>query len=174
MSWADFRHQADLRPALVLGHFDTVWPLGTLERMPFRVDEDGRAFGPGVFDMKASLAMFLTVIEQLRRNWEFVPRPIWVLFTSTRRSAAPRRAGSSSGWRSSAAYVLVLEPALADGGLKTSRKGVGRFHLEVREGRPRRSGARRRPKRHRRARPPDLATPEARKTWPREPRSTSA
>ena len=48
-----------------------------------------------------------------------------------KRSAAPRRASSSKRWRVDCAYVLVLEPALADGGLKTSRKGVGRFHLDV-------------------------------------------
>ena len=56
------------RPALVLGHFDTVWPVGTLERMPFRLDQSGRAYGPGVFDMKASLVVFLAVMDQLQKH----------------------------------------------------------------------------------------------------------
>ena len=161
-SSADFRGPAELRPALVLGHFDTVWPRGTLERMPFRVDETAGRSGPGIFDMKASLAMFLTVMEQLSKNWEFVPRPIWVLFTSRRGDRQPDVARADRGaGASNRAYVLVLEPALADGGLKTSRKGVGRFRLEV-EGKAAHAGVApgRRPKRDRRARPPDLETPD--------------
>jgi glutamate carboxypeptidase len=126
-----FPRNSDLRPALVLGHFDTVWPRGTLERLPFRVDEDGRAFGPGVFDMKASLAIFLAVIKQLRKSWELLPRPIWVLLTSDEEIGSPTSRGLIEKLASQCAYALVLEPALADGGLKTSRKGVGRFRLEV-------------------------------------------
>ena len=63
-----FSGPAERAPALVLGHFDTVWPIGTLERMPFRLDETGRAHGPGVFDMKASLVVFLAVMEQLKKH----------------------------------------------------------------------------------------------------------
>jgi glutamate carboxypeptidase len=126
-----FPRNSDLRPALVLGHFDTVWPRGTLERLPFRVDEEGRAFGPGVFDMKASLAIFLAVIKQLRKSWELLPRPIWVLLTSDEEIGSPTSRGLIEKLASQCAYALVLEPALADGGLKTSRKGVGRFRLEV-------------------------------------------
>jgi glutamate carboxypeptidase len=126
-----FPRSSDLRPALVLGHFDTVWPRGTLERIPFRVDKDRRAFGPGVFDMKASLAIFLSVVKQLRKNWEFVPRPIWVLLTSDEEIGSPTSRRLIEQLAIECAYVLVVEPALANGGLKTSRKGVGRFHLDV-------------------------------------------
>jgi glutamate carboxypeptidase len=126
-----FPRNSDLRPALVLGHFDTVWPRGTLELLPFRVDEEGRAFGPGVFDMKASLAIFLAVIKQLRKSWELLPRPIWVLMTSDEEIGSPTSRGLIEKLASQCAYALVLEPALTDGGLKTSRKGVGRFRLEV-------------------------------------------
>ena len=84
-----FPGPAEQRPALVLGHFDTVWPIGTLERMPFRVDETGRAHGPGVFDMKASLVVFLAVMEQLKKHGHVVPRPIWVLFTSDEEIGSP-------------------------------------------------------------------------------------
>jgi glutamate carboxypeptidase len=126
-----FPRNSDLRPALVLGHFDTVWPRGTLDRLPFRIDEDGRAFGPGVFDMKASLAIFLSVIKQLRKSWQFLPRPVWVLLTSDEEIGSPTSRALIEKLATESAYVLVLEPALADGGLKTSRKGVGRFRLEV-------------------------------------------
>ena len=60
---ARFPGPAGRRPALVLGHFDTVWPVGTLDRMPFRV-EDGRAYGPGVYDMKAGLTIFLRLMAE--------------------------------------------------------------------------------------------------------------
>ena len=90
-----------------------------------------RAFGPGVFDMKASLAIFLAVIEELKKNWGLVPRPIWVLFTSDEEIGSPTSRVLIEQLAAECAYVLVLEPALADGGLKTSRKGVGRFRLEV-------------------------------------------
>ena len=126
-----FPGTTELRPALVLGHFDTVWPRGTLERMPFRVDKAGRAFGPGIFDMKASLVVFLEVMKHLKKNELALPRPIWVLFTSDEEIGSPNSRGLIEDLARQAAYVLVLEPALADGGLKTSRKGVGRFRLEV-------------------------------------------
>jgi glutamate carboxypeptidase len=126
-----FPGTTDLRPALVLGHFDTVWPRGTLERMPFRVDEAGRAFGPGVFDMKASLVILLEAMKHLQTTAIVLPRPIWVLFTSDEEIGSPNSRGLIERLARQAAYVLVLEPSLADGGLKTSRKGVGRFVLEV-------------------------------------------
>src|SRR5262249_29840774 len=118
------------RPALILGHFDTVWPMGTIDRLPFRVDEDGRAFGPGIFDMKASLVVFLAVMECFKRH-PAAPRPIWVLLTSVKGSGSRTWRGLMAQLGREFAYVLVLEPALADGGLKTSRKGVGRFRIDV-------------------------------------------
>ena len=132
-------HDGNLRPALVLGHFDTVWPRGTLETMPYRVDDKGRASGPGVFDMKASLAIVLTVLDQFRKNPKLVPRPIWVLFTSDEEIGSPTSRDLIEKLAVDCAYVLVLEPALANGGLKTARKGVGRFRLEV-EGRAAHAG----------------------------------
>jgi glutamate carboxypeptidase len=137
-----FAGAADLRPALVLGHFDTVWPHGTLERMPFRVARDGRAFGPGIFDMKASLVIFLAAMEQLEKDRRTTPwpgRPIWVLLTSDEELGSPTSRRLIEELALESAYALVLEPALADGALKTSRKGVGRFRLDV-EGRPAHAG----------------------------------
>src|ERR1700744_5210449 len=68
------------KPALLLGHFDTVWSMGTLANMPFRID-NGRAFGPGIYDMKAGLAIALRVLEHVVSGRP-VPRPIWVVFTA--------------------------------------------------------------------------------------------
>jgi glutamate carboxypeptidase len=125
-----FAGTADLRPALVLGHFDTVWPRGTIDKMPFRVD-DGRAFGPGVFDMKASLVVFLEVMEYLNEHRHVLERPVWVLFTSDEEIGSPTSRGLIETLARDSAYALVLEPALTDGGLKTSRKGVGRFRIDI-------------------------------------------
>jgi glutamate carboxypeptidase len=119
------------RPALVLGHFDTVWPLETLDRMPFRV-EGGRAYGPGIFDMKAGLAIFLwSMANSLFDPGRPAMRPIWALFTSDEEIGSPTSRGLIEELARQCAYVLVLEPPLGDGGLKTARKGVGRFHLDV-------------------------------------------
>jgi glutamate carboxypeptidase len=126
-----FSGPAGQRPALVLTHFDTVWPIGTLERMPFRLDETGRAHGPGVFDMKASLVVLLAVMDQLHKNPHLLPRPVWALFTSDEELGSPTSREHIEALAVVSAYALVLEPALADGGLKTARKGVGRFLLDV-------------------------------------------
>lgn len=117
-------------PALVLCHFDTVWPVGTLERMPFRV-EGARAHGPGVYDMKASLVLTEFAVRSLLALGLRPPRPVVFLFTSDEEIGSPdsRRLIEHEARRSH--YVLVMEPPLADGRLKTARKGVGRFLLEV-------------------------------------------
>lgn len=130
---------ADRRPsALVLGHFDTVWPLGTLARMPFRV-EDGRVHGPGVYDMKAGLVVAEFAVRALTSAGLRPPRPVVFLFTSDEEIGSPdsRRLIEAEAVRS--AYTLVLEPPLADGRLKTARKGVGRYTLEI-EGRAAHAG----------------------------------
>jgi glutamate carboxypeptidase len=128
----------DAPPGLVLCHFDTVWPIGTLARMPFRVD-DGRAFGPGAFDMKASLVLAEFAVRALNATGRRLPRPVVFLFTSDEEVGSPtsRRWIEEEARRS--AYVLVPEPPLPGDRLKTSRKGVGRYSLEV-TGRPAHAG----------------------------------
>jgi glutamate carboxypeptidase len=127
---ARFPASSQARPALVLGHFDTVWPAGTLERLPFRV-EDGRIKGPGVLDMKASLVMLFHALEVLDERGLDRPRPVWVLLTSDEEIGSPSSRGSIETVAKEAAYVLVPEPALPDGSLKTARKGLGRYELRV-------------------------------------------
>ncbi len=117
-------------PALVLCHFDTVWPLGTIDRMPFRI-EGGRAFGPGVYDMKASLVLCEFAIRALRELDLSLPRPVEFLFTSDEEIGSPTSRELIEMRARQSAYVLVLEPPLSGDRLKTARKGVGRFRLQV-------------------------------------------
>jgi glutamate carboxypeptidase len=117
-------------PALVLGHFDTVWPIGTLARMPVR-EETGRLFGPGIFDMKASLVMTNQVLEAFQALGLTMPRPLIVLYTSDEEIGSPGSRPLIEDLARKCEYVLVLEPPLADGSLKTARKGVGRFTIEI-------------------------------------------
>ena len=115
-------------PILLLCHMDTVFPLGTLSRMPYR-EMDGKIFGPGVLDMKAGIVIGLAAIEDaLRRG---INRPVTLLCTSDEEIGS----GTSRPWIELLAreseLVLVLEPAMPDGSLKTWRKGVGDFTVRV-------------------------------------------
>ncbi len=124
---------------LALGHFDTVYPLGTLQRMPFRVRQ-GRAYGPGTFDMKAGIVQALFAVDVLHTLSELPARRVVFLFTSDEEvgSRIGRPVLEREARRSRA--VLVLEPAGGPGGaLKTGRKGVGEFELIV-EGRAAHAG----------------------------------
>jgi glutamate carboxypeptidase len=136
--WAAPGAADDEAPALVLGHFDTVWPHGTLAALPFRV-ADGRAYGPGIFDMKASLVLLESAIEAIRARGCDLPRPIVALWTSDEEIGSPHSRSLIEEEARHAAHVLVLEPPLPGGRLKTARKGVGRFRLVV-EGRPAHAG----------------------------------
>ena len=115
---------------LILGHFDTVWPIGQIERMPV-VRRDGHLHGPGVFDMKAGITLGMLAARAL---FERGPSPdvrLAMLLTSDEEIGSPSsRAAIEAEARRSAA-VLVLEPSLPGGTLKTQRKGCGEFHLVV-------------------------------------------
>lgn len=116
-------------PILILGHFDTVWPIGTLDRMPLR-RADGKLFGPGTFDMKGGIALAIAAIQALRAT--ATPHPAVTLLWTTDEeigSESSRAEIEAEAKRSRA--VLVLEPALPGGALKTARKGCGEFRLTV-------------------------------------------
>jgi glutamate carboxypeptidase len=116
---------------LALGHSDTVWPLGTLRPMPFRHSR-GRLFGPGVFDMKSGLALFVTAMRILRDLDVPVGRRVILQVNSDEEIGSPSsRALTEQAARESLA-VLVLEPAGTGGKLKTARKGVGDYTVTVR------------------------------------------
>jgi glutamate carboxypeptidase len=120
-----------MAPILLLGHLDTVYEIGTLRKMPFRV-RGGRAFGPGVFDMKSGLAIALFAVELLRALKLRPRRPIIGLWTSDEEIGSyASRAAIEREARASCA-VLVLEPAGgARGDLKIARKGVGEITIEA-------------------------------------------
>jgi len=118
------------KPVLLLGHYDTVYPLGTLASMPCRVAK-GRIWGPGVLDMKSGIVLMLAALEALRSGGE-LPRHVTVLLVSDEEvgSESSRRITESLAKKSAA--VLVLEPSYGlKGAVKTARKGVGEYTLKV-------------------------------------------
>jgi glutamate carboxypeptidase len=119
------------RQVLVLGHYDTVYASGTLRTMPFRV-QAGKAYGPGVFDMKAGIVQALSAFKALRDLHALPNQRLVFLWTSDEEigSRSSRALLEAEALKSS--VVLVLEPAFgARGLLKTSRKGVGEAELIV-------------------------------------------
>jgi glutamate carboxypeptidase len=116
-------------PVLLLGHFDTVWPLGTLARMPLRRDDD-HLYGPGTFDMKAGIALGLAAVRALAGTRTTRP-PIVMLWTTDEEVGSETSRAAIEQEARRARAVLVLEPALPGGGLKTARKGCGEFELTV-------------------------------------------
>lgn len=119
-----------LKPVLVLGHLDTVHPVGTFDP-PFRVAE-GRAYGPGIFDMKGGLACMLEALARLRQAGMPPRRPVIVLATCDEetRSATARPLIEELG--AEACAVLVPEPPLPGGRAKTRRKGAAGYRIQVR------------------------------------------
>jgi len=129
---AEFPGRAGAKPLLLLGHFDTVWPLGTLEKMPFRV-ENGRAYGPGVLDMKAGIVMMMYAMRALRSANEANHRPVTVLLDTDEEIGSTTGRPLVEAEARNCEAVLVLEPAQGiAGALKTARKGVGDYTLHVR------------------------------------------
>jgi glutamate carboxypeptidase len=115
------------KPVLLLGHLDTVWPLGTLKAMPWRKAE-GRLWGPGVLDMKAGVVMALTAIQTLQQLK--LVRPVILLLNSDEEVGSTISRPITEKLAQQCSVVLVLEPAQ---GLayKTSRKGVGQYNVQV-------------------------------------------
>lgn len=116
------------QPVLLLGHLDTVWPLGTLQSMPWR-EEQGKFYGPGVLDMKSGVVMALGAVRALREVK--LMRPVTLLLNSEEEVGSPVSRPHTERLARESAAVFVLEPAQ---GLayKTARKGVGHFDVHVR------------------------------------------
>jgi glutamate carboxypeptidase len=115
------------KPILLLGHLDTVWPLGTLKTMPWR-EADGRYWGPGVLDMKAGVVIALGAISTLRNL--NLGRSITLLLNSEEEVGSPVSRAITERLALQSEVVFVLEPAQ---GLayKTARKGVGQYNVQV-------------------------------------------
>jgi glutamate carboxypeptidase len=123
---------------LVVGHLDTVWPIGTLARRPFRVEGD-RAYGPGIFDMKAGVAIAAFAARALKEGGRAAKRPVTFLMTCDEETGSHFSREIIEEEAIDARAALVLEPPIPGGTVKTARKGVGEFELIVR-GRPAHAG----------------------------------
>jgi glutamate carboxypeptidase len=123
--------KATRRQIFVLGHLDTVYPMGTLSKMPFRVAE-GRAWGPGTFDMKGGLTIALAAVDAMRALRISPRRKIVFLWTSDEETGSRASRVTIEREARQSEAVFVLEPAYGrDGRLKTKRKGVGEAELIV-------------------------------------------
>ncbi|MGC2211960.1 MAG: M20 family metallopeptidase [Silvibacterium sp.] len=117
-------------PLLLLGHLDTVWPLGTLAAMPFRI-EKGRAWGPGVFDMKAGVAIAITALDLLQAE-KLLTRPVTLLLVGDEETGSHASRAITEKVASRCESVYVLEPAQGlEGAYKTARKGVAAYRIHV-------------------------------------------
>lgn len=115
---------------LLLSHMDTVYDLGTLAHQPFR-EADGKLYGPGVLDMKGSIAMLLTILRLFREQQIWPRRPIRALFTTDEETGSLASREFIESEAAKADLALCLEPALASGAIKTARKGTGDIELRV-------------------------------------------
>ena len=136
---ADFPGDAtDEKPLAVLAHIDTVHPRGTLATMPFHV-ADGRAMGPGIYDMKIGLALAVEALAWLRERALTPRRPVCLLVTCDEEIGSHSARPLFEQLAREAFAALVPEPSLPDGSVKTTRKGVSTFTLEI-EGRAAHAG----------------------------------
>ena len=127
----DFPGRDGAKPVLLLGHFDTVYPLGTLANMPCRI-VDGSLQGPGVLDMKSGVALMMSAIEALKSWHRALPRPVTVFLVSDEEVGSSSSRKITEDLARQSAGVLVLEPAAGlRGAVKTARKGVGEYKLTV-------------------------------------------
>jgi len=118
------------KPILLLGHLDTVWPLGTLATMPFRIHK-GRAWGPGVLDMKAGVAMALTALDILRSH-RLQTSPVILLLVGDEETGSHASHSITEKIARRCQCVHVLEPAQGiEGAYKTARKGIASYLVHV-------------------------------------------
>jgi glutamate carboxypeptidase len=132
----DFAGKSSGQPVLLLGHYDTVYPLGTLKSMPCRI-VDEKLTGPGVLDMKSGIALMLHALAALQ-DWHAkggraeLPRPVSVLLVSDEEVGSDSSRAITESLAKKADAVLVLEPSYGlEGAVKTARKGVGDYLLKV-------------------------------------------
>ena len=113
-------------PLLVMAHMDTVWPVGTLAKMPVRI-EDGFFWGPGSLDMKAGIVI---AIEALR-GIGATPRPVMVLITADEEIGSPVGRPLVEELARNAAAALVVEPPVREGTITTARSGLARYQMYI-------------------------------------------
>ena len=126
----DFAGPRGQEPVLLLGHYDTVYDLGTLKTMPWR-KEGGKLCGPGVFDMKSGIVQMMFAVRALREVQSGLPRPMTVWLVSDEEVGSDSSRSLTEELASQCAAALVCEPSGPGGALKTARKGVGDFTVKV-------------------------------------------
>lgn len=135
---ADRTPRTEEKQLLVVGHLDTVWPIGTLATRPFKIEDD-RAFGPGIFDMKAGVMLATFVMRAIKELNSTTRRPVTLLMTCDEETGSVFSRGVIEDEARSAYAALVIEPPIPGGTIKTARKGVGEFELII-HGRPAHAG----------------------------------
>lgn len=136
---ARFPHRDFGKPGILIsGHLDTVHPIGTLEKNPWRI-EDGRCYGPGIQDMKGGNYVSIEAIRQLILAGIETPLPITVLFTPDEEVGTPSTRELIEMEARKNRIVLVPEPAREDGGAVTGRYAIARYNVKT-SGRPSHAG----------------------------------
>lgn len=137
----DFPHPRRREPGiLVMSHLDTVHPIGTLEKLPFR-REGSRCYGPGILDMKGGAYAGLQAIVALAKAGVETPLPVSVLYTSDEEIGSPGTRDIIMEQARRDRFVLVPEPGQPGDGVVTGRYAIARFNLRA-EGRPSHAGSR--------------------------------
>jgi glutamate carboxypeptidase len=117
---------------LLLAHYDTVWPLATLQAQPWRVDAaEDRAYGPGTFDMKAGIGNSLLAVALLEEQGVPLPGPVTLLLTSDEETGSHASRSRIEGLAREHDRVFVVEPAREDGALKIGRKGTAIYRIDL-------------------------------------------
>ena len=129
----DFPGKSSGKPILLLGHYDTVYPVGTLAKMPCRV-VDAKLTGPGVLDMKSGIALIIEALGGLQQ-WHGhggLPRPVTVFLVSDEEVGSDSSRAITESLAKKSSAVLVMEPSYGrKGAVKTARKGVGEYQVTI-------------------------------------------
>ncbi len=125
-----FAGENEAAPIVILGHTDTVHPRGAVKERPWRA-EGNRIYGPGIFDMKANLALALEALRACEATEACPQSPVTILLTCDEESGSPSGRPLIEAEAKNARAVLVLEPSAAGGRVKTARKGTGMFTIKV-------------------------------------------
>jgi glutamate carboxypeptidase len=139
---AQLPHSGDVDApgVLVMGHLDTVHPIGTLQRLPWR-REGGRCYGPGILDMKGGIFIALEALRQMQQAGLATGLPVTVLLTSDEEIGSPSTRELIEAEAARHRYILIPEPARPDGGVVTGRYAIARFDLHA-TGTPSHAGSR--------------------------------
>lgn len=131
MLLAKWNETAEGKPIMFLIHIDTVWPVGTLAERPVRIEDDGKLYGPGAIDMKGGITVVLEALRGLKERGEMPNRPIWVLMTSDEEVGSLHSREHIEEASKQCGLVLVMEPATPEEALKTMRKGIATYQIDI-------------------------------------------